>query len=1349
MRGSANAGATMLLLLAACTPVFAQLNQNCTVSVLNRTVPVNPDGSWVLPNIPANFGMVKARATCLQNGTTTFGESAFFSVQPNTAVNLPAITLGQTTPIPTALSISIPATLTTAGQTAQLTVTATYPDGSTKDVTAATFGTNYTDSNPAIATVSPVGLITAVTSGTIVIQANNDGATGIITARVMLAGATVGGIPVTWLIAHNLNPNDPLVAMEDADRDGLTNLAEYNAGTDPQNPDTDADGLNDGDEVLKYKTSPLLADSDGDLIPDGVEIQTGTDPLDPKSYDLKKATATSAITPNPVTLTTSISNPVVSRQLAWKITLVDGKTTLDLTADPRTSWKTSDANICIQGNQPSLIVSVGSGSCTVTASQNTLIATVPVTVSGFTPGEVSLIGISGSVAVDVGGNLAYVATGTAGLVIVDVTNRSAPGIRGTLAGIGDAQGVRAAGQNILIADASGNLRIVSGANPAAPVVLGSLAIPGAPSYISVHGNLAAVAAQGGGVSLVDISNPSSPILISTLATPAPALGVDFDQISGVAAIAMGTAGLQMADFSKPASPKLRGILPGGDVRRVLVRLPGILIADVQRSVSAANATNPDAPILSASVPASFGGSPVDIASVGTIAITADQSFGRAVPILGVSNPLQPATLVYWTISPPGFGSSIAMDNSYGYLIIPGTLRILKYQDIADTFGIAPAVQVTYPISGTTLIQGQTLAFSANATDDVAVAFVTLTVNGQAVFNASTSPYQFTYTVPSSSTSLTFGATATDFGNNVGVAPNITVSVIPDPLTSVNGRVVDAQGNPVSGAAVTSLGKSGTTASDGTFTLTGLPSIQGPVAVTATATIAGNSLGGLSIASQPVPGGIINIGDLKIGPRPVITSISPTSLLSGSTVSMTVTGTNLAASVFAFTPSALTVSTTNINPAGTSATITVTSALSSSGRYTLAGTNPAGTSVAPPTVGFVHGSPAFNTIAVPGADPNADPDTDGLTNAQELAAGTDPLNADTDADGYPDGLEALLKSDPLDPKSIPVIGQSTGYLTGLTFSMLNTASPTSTGLVTRAITGLTFSALNAASPSSGQLSTRAISSLTFSLLNGASPSSGSAVTFAITSPTLSILNSASPTSGQLSTRAISSLTFSLLNASSPSSGSTFTFAIASPTLSILNSASPTSGQLSTRAISSLTFSLLNATSPAPVQPYGYTVSSRTFSMLNSVSPAPVQPTTRFANGLIFSILNGTPTAQKPAAMAPSLNFRIPIEPVFLSEAIARGQQRENGAPVCRDSDGDGLCDSDELVMGTNPLLADTDGDGYPDGLEVTLGSDPLNPKSIPNISPPGYLVSPPINIHNITPIASNFNRRGGNYARKTK
>src|SRR5258708_24809194 len=86
-------------------PAFGQLNENCIVAVLNRTVPVNPDGTWVLPNVPANFGMVKARATCVQNGVTTFGESDFFSVTPNTAANLPPIIIGQTTPIPASVVI--------------------------------------------------------------------------------------------------------------------------------------------------------------------------------------------------------------------------------------------------------------------------------------------------------------------------------------------------------------------------------------------------------------------------------------------------------------------------------------------------------------------------------------------------------------------------------------------------------------------------------------------------------------------------------------------------------------------------------------------------------------------------------------------------------------------------------------------------------------------------------------------------------------------------------------------------------------------------------------------------------------------------------------------------------------------------------------------------------------------------------------------------------------------------------------------------------------------------------------------------------------------------------------------
>src|ERR1044072_806144 len=96
----------LMMLFAAGTAQAQKLDENCTVSVLNRTVRVNADGSWVLPNIPANFGQVKARATCVRNGVTTFGESAFFTIPVNGAVNLPAIMLGPTTPIPTSLTIT-------------------------------------------------------------------------------------------------------------------------------------------------------------------------------------------------------------------------------------------------------------------------------------------------------------------------------------------------------------------------------------------------------------------------------------------------------------------------------------------------------------------------------------------------------------------------------------------------------------------------------------------------------------------------------------------------------------------------------------------------------------------------------------------------------------------------------------------------------------------------------------------------------------------------------------------------------------------------------------------------------------------------------------------------------------------------------------------------------------------------------------------------------------------------------------------------------------------------------------------------------------------------------------------
>ncbi len=70
----------------------------------------------------------------------------------------------------------------------------------------------------------------------------------------------------------------------DSDGDGLSDADEYAIGTDPFNPDTDADGLLDGAEVFEYQLGPLNPDNDGDGVLDGDEINNGTDPNDPNSF---------------------------------------------------------------------------------------------------------------------------------------------------------------------------------------------------------------------------------------------------------------------------------------------------------------------------------------------------------------------------------------------------------------------------------------------------------------------------------------------------------------------------------------------------------------------------------------------------------------------------------------------------------------------------------------------------------------------------------------------------------------------------------------------------------------------------------------------------------------------------------------------------------------------------------------------------------------------------------------------------------------------------------------------------------------------------------------------------------
>jgi hypothetical protein len=176
------------------------------------------------------------------------------------------------------------------------------------------------------------------------IASNRDGLFG--TAPTATATTDPNATNAATATAIATNATATAAALGDLDGDGLTNDVEAFIGTDPNNPDTDGDGLSDydeaevigsqptqrdsdgdllldGDEVNIYGTDPTKDDTDGDGVKDAEELSQGTDPLatplatptdtpEPTQEASPTVTPTPSITPTPSATPTSSQTPTIT-----------------------------------------------------------------------------------------------------------------------------------------------------------------------------------------------------------------------------------------------------------------------------------------------------------------------------------------------------------------------------------------------------------------------------------------------------------------------------------------------------------------------------------------------------------------------------------------------------------------------------------------------------------------------------------------------------------------------------------------------------------------------------------------------------------------------------------------------------------------------------------------------------------------------------------------------------------------------------------------------------------------------------------------------------------------------------
>lgn len=151
------------------------------------------------------------------------------------------------------------------------------------------------------------------------------------------------------------------------------------------------------------------------------------------------------------------------------------------------------------------------------------------------------------------GSHAYIATGR-GVQSVDISTSASPSIIDSWNSAGWASGAAVTGNSLLVANGGKGLAVLDISNPAALSPVATLPTKGIAYAVSIAGSTALVADGPAGLTLVDVTDPVAPAIQSSVALPGMTVDV---AVSGTyACLANTILGVQIVDLSAPGAPSL-------------------------------------------------------------------------------------------------------------------------------------------------------------------------------------------------------------------------------------------------------------------------------------------------------------------------------------------------------------------------------------------------------------------------------------------------------------------------------------------------------------------------------------------------------------------------------------------------------------------------------------------------------------------------------------------------------------------------------------------------------------------------------------------------------------------------